>query len=61
MTNKFGLHILIFSVCRRKIQYMTERLQSKDRWVGAIQKSKVPRILINGPADPISGAHAAEG
>ena len=40
---------------------MTERLESKDRWVGAIQKSEVPRILINGPADPISGAHAAEG
>ena len=40
---------------------MTERVQSKDRWVGAIQSSAVPRILINGPADPISGAHAAEG
>lgn len=40
---------------------MTERVQSKDRWVGAIQNSEVPRILINGPADPISGAHAAEG
>ncbi|CAK0785774.1 hypothetical protein CVIRNUC_008985 [Coccomyxa viridis] len=43
------------------IQYMTERLESRDRWVGALQKSEVARILINGPADPISGAHAAEG
>ena len=43
------------------IQYMTERLESKDRWVGALQQSEVARILINGPADPISGAHAAEG
>lgn len=46
---------------RRLIQYMTERLEGKERWVGAIQNSEVPRILINGPADPISGRHAAEG
>lgn len=51
------------SVCMhgRKIQYMTERLDNKERWVGALQRSEVPRILINGPADPISGAHAAAG
>ncbi len=40
---------------------MTERVDNKERWVGAIQNSEVPRILINGPSDPISGAHAAEG
>ena len=45
----------------RKIQYMTERQDNKERWVGALQRSEVPRILINGPADPISGAHAAAG
>ena len=52
---------LYVSMCGRKIQYMTERVDNKERWVGAIQNSEVPRILINGPADPISGAHAAEG
>ena len=49
------------TVLRSLIQYMTERMESKDRWVGALQQSEVARILINGPADPISGAHAAEG
>ncbi|CAL5228247.1 g11346 [Coccomyxa viridis] len=48
-------------IMHEKIQYMTERVDNKERWVGAIQNSEVPRILINGPSDPISGAHAAEG
>ena len=29
--------------------------------MGALQGAEVPLALINGPADPISGRHAAEG
>lgn len=29
--------------------------------MGALQKTDVPLALINGPADPVSGRHAAEG
>ncbi|MDQ8036497.1 MAG: alpha/beta hydrolase [Pedobacter sp.] len=39
------------------IRYMEERRQHRQRWVGALQQSQVPLRLINGLADPISGAH----
>ena len=39
------------------IDYMGERRQHRERWVGALQNSKVPIGLINGAVDPISGAH----
>lgn len=41
------------------IRYMQERVQFRDRWVGALQKSLLPMLLINGAYDPISGAHLA--
>ena len=28
-----------------------------ERWVGALQHTRVPLRLINGPVDPVSGAH----
>ena len=42
------------------LKYMAERRTNRDRWVGALTNSKCPIGLINGPADPISGRHAAE-
>lgn len=39
------------------ITYMSERKAYRDRWVSALQKSVVPLGLINGSADPVSGAH----
>ena len=42
------------------IRYMEERVQYRDRWVGALQATKIPLRFINGLADPISGAHMAE-
>lgn len=39
------------------IGYMEERRQQRGRWVGALTHSAVPRKLIAGGADPISGAH----
>ena len=42
------------------IRYMGERRKKRERWVGALQRVPVPMAFINGSADPISGAHAAE-
>jgi len=39
------------------IGYMPERKLHRERWVGALQKTTIPIKLINGKADPISGAH----
>ncbi len=39
------------------ITYMRDRRQHRERWVSAIRQAKVPVALINGSADPVSGAH----
>lgn len=39
------------------IRYMVERRENRERWVGALQNCPVPLTVINGSADPISGAH----
>lgn len=39
------------------IDYMRQRKQNRERWVGALQQSRVPIGLINGSMDPVSGAH----
>lgn len=44
----------------RLLKYMAERRANRNRWVGAVVTSKCKVGLINGPADPISGIHAAE-
>jgi len=41
------------------IRYMEERRTHRERWVGALQRTAVPRRLIDGPEDPVSGAHLA--
>ncbi len=39
------------------ITYMRDRREHRERWVEAIRGSRVPVALINGSADPVSGAH----
>lgn len=39
------------------INYIPQRIMHRERWVGALQQSKVPLALINGSVDPVSGAH----
>ncbi len=42
------------------IRYMEERRRHRARWVGALARTDVPLRLVNGPLDPISGAHMVE-
>lgn len=42
------------------IRYIEERKRMRERWVGAMQQTNVPIRLINGPVDPVSGAHMVE-
>ena len=44
----------------RLIRYIHERRQHRQRWVEALQHSKVPMLLIDGLNDPVSGAHMVE-
>jgi pimeloyl-ACP methyl ester carboxylesterase len=39
------------------ITYMSDRKKNRGRWVRALQESIVPIGLVNGSADPVSGAH----
>jgi pimeloyl-ACP methyl ester carboxylesterase len=41
------------------IRYIEERRTNRERWVGALQATAVPIRLVNGPEDPVSGAHMA--
>ena len=43
----------------RLIGYMEQRRRNRERWVGALVRSSVPRRLICGAVDPVSGAHLA--
>lgn len=47
------------AVMHRLIRYIDERREHRARWVGALQDTDVPLTLIDGAADPISGAHMA--
>ncbi|MDF3936800.1 alpha/beta fold hydrolase [Pseudomonas citronellolis] len=47
-------------VMHRLIHYILDRREHRERWVGAMQRSDVPLRLIDGPVDPISGAHMVE-
>ncbi len=44
-------------VMHRLIHYMAERIENRERWVGALQHTQVPMRLTNGVFDPISGEH----
>lgn len=41
----------------RLIRYIDDRIAHRARWVGALQRARCPLRLINGPEDPVSGAH----
>jgi pimeloyl-ACP methyl ester carboxylesterase len=43
----------------RLINYMEQRRRNRARWVGALVNSTVPRRLICGAVDPVSGRHLA--
>ncbi len=38
------------------IDYIRERREHRARWVGALQRTKVPLAFVDGTADPVSGA-----
>jgi len=42
------------------IDYMKQRKQNRERWVGALRQERIPIGLINGALDPISGDHMVE-
>ncbi len=44
-------------IAHKLIRYMTERARYRERWVGALARTKIPLRFINGLADPVSGAH----
>ncbi|MFJ3259233.1 alpha/beta fold hydrolase [Pseudomonas sp. NPDC086581] len=44
-------------VMHRLIHYILDRRQHRERWLGAMQRTSMPLRLIDGPEDPISGAH----
>ncbi len=44
----------------RLMWYMKDRLQHRARWVSALKDTRAPLALINGSADPVSGAHMVE-
>ncbi len=48
------------NIMHRLITYMRDRKQHRERWVGALQHTAIPVALINGSADPVSGAHMVE-
>ena len=39
------------------LNYIRERRQFRERWVGALLNARTPLALINGSSDPVSGAH----
>ncbi|MFI8747322.1 alpha/beta fold hydrolase [Pseudomonas sp. NPDC077186] len=45
------------AVMHRLIRYMPERREQRERWVAAMQATKLPLRVIDGALDPISGAH----
>ncbi|HET9314614.1 MAG TPA: alpha/beta hydrolase [Vicinamibacteria bacterium] len=44
-------------VMHRLIRYMAERRTHRERWVGALQRARVPLRVVDGALDPVSGAH----
>lgn len=44
-------------VIHKLLRYIPERIERRERWVGALQSTNAPLRLINGGADPVSGEH----
>jgi pimeloyl-ACP methyl ester carboxylesterase len=49
---KNGKHIF-----HNLMTYIRDRRQHRERWIDALINANVPLALINGSADPVSGAH----
>jgi pimeloyl-ACP methyl ester carboxylesterase len=47
-------------ILHKLIAYIPERRVQRERWVSAMQRGNVPLRVIDGEADPISGAHMVE-
>lgn len=47
-------------VADKIFHFLEERIDNRERWVGAMQKTKVPLRHINGTADPIAGQAMVE-
>jgi len=47
-------------IAHKLIRYMKEREIYRERWVGALQRTKLPLRFINGLADPVAGARVVE-
>ena len=45
------------AVMHRLIRYMPERIEQRERWLGAMQRSDIPLRVIDGALDPVSGEH----
>lgn len=44
-------------VMHKLLRYIPERRAHRERWVGALVEASIPLRLIDGGADPVSGAH----
>lgn len=44
-------------ILHRLLHYIPERIRNRPRWVGALKEARAPLRLIDGGADPVSGAH----
>ena len=44
-------------VLHKLLNYIPERKENRERWVGALKESRVPLRLVDGGFDPVSGAH----
>jgi pimeloyl-ACP methyl ester carboxylesterase len=42
------------------LRYMIDRRTHRDRWITAMENTRIPIQMINGPLDPISGKHLAD-
>ncbi|MEL7488968.1 MAG: alpha/beta hydrolase [Pseudomonadota bacterium] len=44
-------------ILHKLLHYIPERRDNRERWVGALSAARAPLRLIDGGADPVSGAH----
>jgi pimeloyl-ACP methyl ester carboxylesterase len=47
-------------ILHKLIHYIPDRIEHRERWVGALQRQDIPVRLIDGADDPISGRHMAK-
>jgi pimeloyl-ACP methyl ester carboxylesterase len=47
-------------IAHRLIRYIADRQANAERWVGALESTRVPLAFVWGMLDPISGAHMAQ-